>query len=166
MPHLIASGHGAIVNCSSIQASRAYSNYPAYAAAKAGILGLTRQLAVQYAGKNVRVNAVSPGPVATNLEKNSLTHEPDFLPIGNGDNPNPADLQEVAENGPPSKKPRLFTRALPEDVGHCILFLASHEAAAVTGIDLPVDGGFAVKGLSEIEQGIDPAEGCKMAAPS
>lgn len=61
--------------------------------------------------------------------------------------------------------PRLFSASLPTDIAYAILFLASDESAAMTGIDLPVDGGFSIKGIASLQVGHDPALAATMAEP-
>ena len=143
MPHLVASGRGAIVNVSSVQGLRGYRGYPAYAASKGGIHGLTRQLAVDYAGQHVRVNSISPGPVATNLGANTLLLEPELPPLAE------VAPTENAEEATPEGfdlTPAVLTWARPEQIAHPILFLVSDEASAISGHDLVVDCGYSIVG--------------------
>ena len=60
IPHMIEAGRGSIINTSSVQATRGVPGYPSYAAAKAGMQGLARQMAVDYAQHGIRINCVSP----------------------------------------------------------------------------------------------------------
>lgn len=111
---------GAIVNMSSVYGDRAdFTAFPPYVAAKHAILGLTRSAAIQYATDKIRVNAVCPGVVETPLTRNSRTADPERLlrmhPMG-----------------------RL---GQPEDVAGAVVWLCSPEAAWVTGIAMPIDGG-------------------------
>ncbi len=109
---------GAMVNVSSVHAVAAWPGHPAYAAAKGGVLALTRQLAVEYS-PNLRVNAVIPGAIRTRVWDgvpeevidDQLTHIP---------------------------AARLGT---PDDVAEAVAFLASSAAAYITGTSLLVDGG-------------------------
>ena len=114
---------GAIVNVSSTNAlmGDAYSICSAYAAAKAGLLGLTRQIAAELA-PDVRVNAVLPGPVAT--------------PMLEGWNEDPADMEAWLERYVPLRRV-----AKPEDIASVIAFLAGDGANYITGAAIPVDGG-------------------------
>ena len=117
-PVLRDSGGGAIVNIGSIAG---YTGHfaAAYSAAKWGLRGLTKSAAMEFAPWNIRVNAVHPGIVDT--------------PIIAGSD----DFREAMEWMTPMARV-----AGPEEIATVVLFLASDEAAFVTGIDVPVDGGF------------------------
>ena len=78
IPSMVQRGGGAIVNIASLNAMYGYPHYAAYAASKAGIIGLTRQIAVDYADDNVRSNAISPGEIETRLTDNSKRLEPAY----------------------------------------------------------------------------------------
>ena len=146
LPHMIETGPGAsIVNVSSVQATRGVPNFPAYAASKAGMQGLSRQLAVDYAQHGVRINCVSPGGIQTGLNANSQTLEPGLMPKLQLDSQNTLsqlerESEEVTalEHDP---TPRLFVQGMPVDCAYSILFLASEESAHSTGLNLMVDGG-------------------------
>jgi NAD(P)-dependent dehydrogenase (short-subunit alcohol dehydrogenase family) len=113
---------GNIVNTSSVQALLGFRSHPAYAAAKGGIIALTRQLAVEY-GPEVRVNAVLPGPIRT----------------GAWDSASAADVERAAAGTAAGRMGR------PEEVAAAVVFLASDDASYVTGATLLVDGGYTVK---------------------
>ncbi|MCW2741265.1 MAG: family oxidoreductase [Blastococcus sp.] len=112
---------GAIVNVASIHAVLGYPSHPAYAAAKGGVVALTRQLAVDY-GPAVRVNAVLPGPI--------LTRVWDAVDEGG---------QRQAAAGTALQR---MGRA--DEVAAVVGFLASADASYVTGAAIPVDGGATV----------------------
>ncbi len=122
IPAMQRAGGGAIVNLASIVALVG-SAYPqlAYTAAKGGVLSMTRELAVMYAREKIRVNAVCPGPVATELVKTFLSDEEKWLlrrrymPMG-----------------------RL---GQPEEIANVVAFLASDEASYMNGAGVPIDGG-------------------------
>jgi NAD(P)-dependent dehydrogenase (short-subunit alcohol dehydrogenase family) len=115
---LVARG-GSVVNVSSVHALAGLPGHPAYAAAKGGIVALTRQLAVEY-GPAVRVNAVLPGPI--------LTAAWDRVP------------EEERVHGADGTILERF--GSPDEVAAAIAFLASDDAAYITGAALPVDGGW------------------------
>lgn len=109
---------GAVVVTSSIHAALGFKGYPAYAAAKAGIGGLVRQLAVEYGGQ-VRFNAVLPGSVFTALWADTPP-------------------EQLAEAGARAPAGRLGT---PEDIAAAVAYFASDDSSFVTGQSLLVDGG-------------------------
>jgi NAD(P)-dependent dehydrogenase (short-subunit alcohol dehydrogenase family) len=120
---------GAIVNMASVQGKLGQAQFSAYAAAKGGMLALTRQLAVECGRDGIRVNALSPGLVLT--ERFAATLDPE-------------DLRLTTEGYPIGRVGR------PEDVAHAALFLASDAAAFVTGADLPVDGGLSAQNAAAV----------------
>jgi meso-butanediol dehydrogenase / (S,S)-butanediol dehydrogenase / diacetyl reductase len=114
-------GSGVILNISSVNAL-AYFGNEAYSAAKAGILNLTRSLAVRYGPFGVRVNAIAPGTLRTPAWEQRRQQDPDVF-------------DRVAKWYP------LGRIGEPEDVSGAALFLASDEASWISGAVLPVDGG-------------------------
>jgi NAD(P)-dependent dehydrogenase (short-subunit alcohol dehydrogenase family) len=120
VPEMLRSGGGAIVNLSSI-ASIKGSSFAHYSAAKAGVASLTRTTAIEFAKSGIRVNAVLPGLIVTNLTKDALANE-----------------QVHAMLKASTPMPRF---GQPEDVAYGILYLASDEASFVTGTNLIIDGG-------------------------
>lgn len=121
LPALSASGAGAITNLASIYGLVGGSISPAYAASKGGVVTLTRQMALQWAPM-VRVNCVCPGVIETPMTAPLLA--------------NPAWRDAMLAKHPLGR----FGR--PEEVAAAILYLSSDEAAYVTGVALPVDGGY------------------------
>ena len=120
LPKMIERGKGVIVNVASVSGMTAQPDAPAYQAAKAGVVMLTRNAAVTYGHRGVRVNAVSPSVVATP----ALGKEP------------PDRLDAFLSRVP------LGHAAEPEDVASAIAYLASDEARYVSGAVLAVDGGY------------------------
>jgi NAD(P)-dependent dehydrogenase (short-subunit alcohol dehydrogenase family) len=124
IPWMMKQGEGRIVNISSIHGIRGTSTAASYCSSKGGIENLTRQLAVEYAQHNIRVNAVSPGTVRTAM----------CLPFLNT-----PELR--AEYDRRTLLPRL---GVPMDVAYAALYLASHESSYVVGHSLVVDGGWTI----------------------
>lgn len=129
IPELIKAGGGAIVNMSSVAALRGMQAH-VYAAAKGGIISLTRSLAAQYAKNGVRANAICPGLVKTDrvLQR-----------FGDPNDPNTGSPQAQAMKRQFQRYP--FSIGEPEDIARIALFLASDEARMMTGAIVPADGG-------------------------
>jgi NAD(P)-dependent dehydrogenase (short-subunit alcohol dehydrogenase family) len=126
IPPMLAAGGGAIVNMASSTALAGKPNLTPYTFAKAGLVGLTRSAAIEYAAHGIRVNAVAPTAVMTELVKAHIANAPD-----------PEHTRAVIESQTPI--PGL---PAPEDVAAAVAFLASDDARWITGHVLPVDGGF------------------------
>ncbi len=130
VPRLVARGGGAMVFLASYLAIRGGpGGAPLYGAAKGGVVALTRLLAVRYGPQKIRVNALVPGWVTTDLNRHIIDATP-----------NPAATERRFAQEYPLR--RLGT---PEDVAHAALFLASDAASWITGVVLPVDGGVTAK---------------------
>lgn len=121
LPDLARNARGAVVLTSSVHAHFGLPGRPAYAATKAALTGLARQLAAEY-GTVLRVNAVLPGPVLTEA----------WQGIGEADRRRSAEATAVKRLG------------APEEVAAAISFLAGDDASFVTGAELVVDGGWSV----------------------
>ena len=120
---MLESGSGSIVNISSGSGLQGVPRHAAHAATKAGIVGLTRQIAVEYGPRGIRCNAIAPG----------------FLVYAPGQRRVASQTRERSPEGIPLRR---FTR--PEDTAYCALYLASDEASYVTGQVFVVDGGNSV----------------------
>ncbi len=133
LPHMERQGGGAIVNISSITAIR-YTGIPyvTYYTTKAGILQLTQSIALEYAERNIRANAILPG-----LMNTPMIVEPLKEAYGDGD---VEKMIEIRNNQCPTKK-----MGDAWDVAYAALFLASDEAKYITGTQLVVDGGITCK---------------------
>ncbi len=113
---------GCIVNVASIHACVAVKNSVAYTVSKGGIKQMTQALALELGPLGIRVNAVAPGLIATDMTRKTTT--------------SPEHLQRFLERVP------LNRRGEPDDVVDAICFLAGDSAAYITGVTLPVDGGY------------------------
>jgi NAD(P)-dependent dehydrogenase (short-subunit alcohol dehydrogenase family) len=126
---MLESGGGAIVNTSSTAGLAAQENISPYTFTKAGIVGLTRSAAVEYAARGIRVNAVAPTVVMTPLVRRFIETAPD-----------PAEMRQRLESFNP-----LPGIAEPEDVASVVAFLASDDARWITGVTIPIDGGYTAR---------------------
>jgi NAD(P)-dependent dehydrogenase (short-subunit alcohol dehydrogenase family) len=120
---------GAVVNISSIHANHAFPNAIPYACSKAGLVALTRNLALELAPRRIRVNAVCPGYVDTPMWDEWLRTASDPEALG----------RETEALHP------LGRRGKPEDVASAVAYLASQPAAWITGTCLVVDGGLTIR---------------------
>jgi NAD(P)-dependent dehydrogenase (short-subunit alcohol dehydrogenase family) len=119
LPALVANGGGAIVNMASVAGVRATTNLAAYVAGKAGIIGLTKVAALDYADRGVRVNVVAPGPI--------LTHH--LQAAGQ-------EAQRLAGVSTPMRR-----TGTVDEVARTVLWLCSPAASFITGAVVPIDGG-------------------------
>ena len=129
-PLFKAAGGGAIVNVSSVHAVQTSANIAAYVASKGGLLALTRAMAIEFAGDNIRVNAILPGAVDTPMLRAGLGRGH----VGGGDIH--ARLENLASKTVNGRVGR------PEEIAHAIYFLADEaQSSFMTGQALVVDGG-------------------------
>lgn len=129
LPHLRRSGGGAIVNIGSIEGLGANPYHTAYSASKSGLHGLTRALAVDLGPDNIRVNAVAPGWIETELSQTYLDAFADAT----------AAREKLREIHP------LGRTGSPRDIGDIVVFLAGERSGFLTGQTLTVDGGRTTK---------------------
>jgi len=132
LPDMTENRSGVILNISSVNALAYYGN-EAYSAAKAGILSLTTSLAVRYGAFGVRVNAIAPGTLRTPAWEQRRQKDPGVF-------------ERVAKWYP------LGRIGEPEDVAGAALFLASDEAAWISGAVLPVDGGLTAGNVQMMQE--------------
>jgi NAD(P)-dependent dehydrogenase (short-subunit alcohol dehydrogenase family) len=132
VPAIRQAGGGAIVNLGSISSFIAQPNYVTYNTTKAAILGMTRCMALDLAGDNIRVNAVCPGVVWTQIVERQATA------MGLD--------RAAADVHPDWAGAQLIKRcADPREIAYAILFLASDEASFITGAHFMVDGGYTAR---------------------
>lgn len=126
IPHMLSSGGGTIVNIASVAGEQHVEGTPsaAYTAAKHAVMGLTKAAAVEYAAKNIRINAILPGSVLTPMMRDVFTQE------------------QIDAAGSMSPINRL---ANPREISKVVAFLASDDSSYVTGAGYAVDGGLMVQ---------------------
>jgi len=132
LPHMKAAGWGRIVNIASAHGLRASPNKSAYVAAKHGIVGLTKTVALEAAGLGVTCNAVCPGFVLTPLVETQITDRMAELGLDRE-----TTIRDVILEKQPSKQ-----FATVEQIAAATAFLASDAAAQITGTTLSIDGGW------------------------
>ncbi len=120
IPAMLQYGKGSIVNCSSIAGLVGFESIPAYVASKHGVIGLTETAALEFAKKNIRVNAVCPGAIHTPM-LDRFTH---------------GEEKTMAEQDPMGRVGR------PEEIADSVLWLCSDKSSYVTGQSIAVDGGW------------------------
>lgn len=127
LPGMIAARKGAIVNIASVHADHTFVGYFPYAAAKSGLVGFTRSLALEMGPHQIRVNALSPGWTETLLVAEYFKSQP------------PDTRQKVLDVHPMGRIAR------PAEIANCAVFLLSDEASFVTGANWRVDGGMGAR---------------------
>jgi len=123
IPGMVRNGGGSIVNIASVAALVGLTGSIPYQGSKAAVLGLTRGAAVSYGRDNIRVNAICPGLVITGMTESA----------------SPGAVEAMKEQIP------LRRDGLPEEISAAVVFLASDESSYITGVALPVDGGFVAR---------------------
>jgi len=122
VPHMKGRGYGRIINMTSIMSHISMAQRSAYSASKAGLLGMTKALALELATEGITVNGISPGPFATEMN----------LPLLQ----NPALNQQFVSRIPLGRWGKV------EDIGKLAVYLCSEDASFITGTDLLIDGGW------------------------
>jgi NAD(P)-dependent dehydrogenase (short-subunit alcohol dehydrogenase family) len=129
IPHMLRQGGGVICNTSSVAGQVGVLNRAAYCAAKAGVVGLTKSIAVDYADKGIRCNALLPGTVDSPWIAKIVAQQPD-----------PETQRKLMEARQP-----IGRMGRPEEIAAAALYLCSDDAAFVTGTGLVIDGGLTAR---------------------
>jgi meso-butanediol dehydrogenase / (S,S)-butanediol dehydrogenase / diacetyl reductase len=137
IPHMMKAGGGSIINISSLGGLRCLPGMPAYAASKAGLIMLTKQVALDYGPHKIRCNAVCPGATRTKMLEGALSPLADTLKT---------DVDGVFAHI--SSTVPLRRVAAPEEITGICSYLASDDAAFMTAAVLLIDGGAAVVDVS------------------
>jgi 3-hydroxybutyrate dehydrogenase len=132
LPAMRERGYGRIINISSVHGLVGSKHKAAYVAAKHGVVGLTKVAALEYAGSGVTINCINPGWVLTDLVRKQIEARAASMGVTYDE----ASRSLLAEKQPSQ------TFATPEQIGQLAVFLASEAASQITGISLPVDGGW------------------------
>ena len=138
LAEMLPRGRGRIVNMASVAGLNGTGGGAAYVAAKHGVVGLTRQMAVVYSARGITINAVCPGPILTDLRKHSQSILGPDVPdmSGRGVAVNDDQIRALVPVG---------RRGGVEDIASAVCYLASDEAGYVTGHAMVVDGGWRAK---------------------
>ncbi len=120
IPEMMKTGGGAIINFASIAALEAYQGLPAYSASKGAVISISRVAAIEFAAKNIRVNCVAPGHIATPMLLDAWAED---------------GLQRFRNISPQGRLGE------PDEVAGVVLFLASNESSHITGQTIVIDGG-------------------------
>ena len=138
IPEMLKGGGGSIINLSSVHGVLAARAFSPYDAAKAGIINLTRGLAVDFGHQGIRVNAICPGLILTEYALKFLERHPEYM----------RQAKLVYPVGRPGR---------PEEVARAALFLASDDASFITGHALMVDGGLTIQLQDSLAEAVERA---------
>jgi meso-butanediol dehydrogenase / (S,S)-butanediol dehydrogenase / diacetyl reductase len=133
IPHMIDAGGGSIVNIASLAGVRCLSNAAAYSVSKAGLIMLTKQAALDYGPRNIRCNALLPGPVRTPMLDKDLSEDCEALGL---------DVDAYVERLAPAVP--LRRSGFPHEVAAACEFLADDSSSFITGVALLIDGGISI----------------------
>ena len=134
IPHMIENGGGAIVNISSIRGLIGNPNLASYCASKGGVNLLTKEMALDYAKAGIRVNSIAPGFINSEMFKSYIAKQV-----------SPEKALKNFENMAPLKR-----IGLPEEIADAAVFLVGPDSSFITGVVLPVDGGYTANGVRTI----------------
>lgn len=123
IPEMLKHGKGVIVNCSSVAGLVGFQGLPAYVASKHGVIGLTKTAALECAKLGIRVNAICPGVIQTPMIERLTGNKKEAIEQFTA-------LEPMARFG------------FAEEIAKAVIWLCSEEASFVTGVAMPVDGGF------------------------
>jgi NAD(P)-dependent dehydrogenase (short-subunit alcohol dehydrogenase family) len=126
LPHLLKQGGGVIVNNASVSGHVGFATIAPYSASKHAIVSLTKVAALEYADRNIRVNAIAPGAVDTPMLRRALAAW----------NTN---FEKVSQEYP------IKRIVMPEEIARGVMFLGSDDASCITGMDLDATGGYLTK---------------------
>jgi NAD(P)-dependent dehydrogenase (short-subunit alcohol dehydrogenase family) len=124
---MLAQGEGSVINIASVAGLRGVADRAAYNTSKHGLIGMTRTLAVEWGGRGVRVNAVCPGWVKTEMD---VASQAGGYYVD----------EDITDHVPAGRF------AVPEDIANAVAFLASSKSTFINGVALPVDGGWTADG--------------------
>ena len=126
IPKMLKSGGGSIVNTASVMGLVGEPGHPAYTASKHGVVGLTKSSALFYGQSGIRINALCPGAIRTEMTDRTLAAHPELEQTMNALTP-------------------MNRMANPEEVARVVLFLCSDDASFITGFPIAVDGGWVAR---------------------
>ncbi len=133
LKEMLPGGRGRVLNIASVAGLNGTGGGAAYVAAKHGVVGLTRQMAVAYSSRGITTNAVCPGPIRTNLNRHSRQMLHPEIEASNQGSMTGERLQRIVPAG---------RWGSAEEVASAVCYLASEEASYITGLAMSVDGGY------------------------